>query len=412
MGKKVDYAIKKRDEKPFMVFECKSATESLKNTHADQLFNYFLYTAARFAVLTNGVIYKFYTDLEKSDIMDVKPFLEFDMRDMDNTLAEKLKGFRKESPVGPDPKTLKYTREIKMIFERELGSPSDKFIRFFTAQVYSGKATENVRKKFKDLIRGALGEFIDERFKDRLKPVIEPKIDTTEEELEGLDIVREIINPDRVDLNDMENYCDVILDGNIEKPICRFYFDHEPKYVGFFDHGAEDKVLIGDLSDLRKYVGKLKATVSYHDGVKPSPTPDTKAMQLEFWNGFKAYVQSKSTSLRLTQKTHPQHWYAINLRGPKAQIYLSTNTQSNILTCEIYISNSKELFNELVKHKDEIEGELNETLEWMELPDKTASRIKISKSGNIRESDEREEQFEWFKTQAELFQKVFPKYIR
>ena len=144
-----------------------------------------------------------------------------------------------------------------------------------------------------------------------------------------------------------------------------------------------------------------------HDGII-----GIQDIQLEFWKGFKKYAQSKSDSLQLTHEPHPQHWYTIGLGRPKAHIDLSINTKSNVLTCEIYIPDSKELFNELVKHKDEIEDELNETLEWMELPDKTASRIKISKSGNIKEPYEREEYFEWFKTQAELFQKVFPKYIR
>ena len=64
-GKKVDYAIIK-DGKPFMLFECKSATERLKDIHAAQLRFYFLDADdARFAVLTNGVVYKFYTDIEK-----------------------------------------------------------------------------------------------------------------------------------------------------------------------------------------------------------------------------------------------------------------------------------------------------------------------------------------------------------
>jgi len=81
------------------------------------------------------------------------------------------------------------------------------------------------------------------------------------------------------------------------------------------------------------------------------------------------------------------------------------------LRCEIYIPDSKELYNELVKQKDEIEADLNEELEWMELPSKRASNIRISRPDNINEPYEREEQFEWFKTQAELFQKVFLKYI-
>ena len=415
-GQKVDYAIMK-DGKPIMLFECKSATENLKDKDAAQLFGYFSYiTDVKFGVLTNGVIYKFYTDIEKQYRMDTEPFLELDMRDIDYTLAEQLGGYRKESPDDPDDlikiaKDLKYTRKIKRIFEGELDSPSDEFVKFFAKQVYDGKLTKNIRKKFEGIIQNALNDSIDKRFKDRLRPALEPKIVTTEEELEGFNIICEITGPDRVDLNDRENYCNVLLDGNIEKPICRFYFDHKPNYVGFFDRGVEEKVSMGDLSNLRTYADRLKAAVRYYDGIVPPKITDTKTMQLKFWNGFKEYVQSKSTSLRLTHKTHPQHWYTISLGRSKAHIDLSVNTKSNLLACEIYIPDSKELFNELIKHKDEIEDELNEELEWMGLPNKTASRIKISKTGNIKEPDKRREHFEWFKTQAELFQKVFPKYI-
>lgn len=416
-GKKVDYAIMK-DGKPIMLFECKSATESLNDKYAAQLFEYFSYiTDVKLGVLTNGVIYKFYTDIEKQYRMDTKPFLELDMRNIDYTLAEQLGGYMKESSVDPAgliviAKNLKYTQGIKKIFESELDSPSDKFVVFFAKQVYSGKMTKNIKKKFESIIQTALNDSIDKRFKDRLKPALEPKIVTTEEELEGFNIICEITDPNRVDLNDRENYCNVLLDGDLEKTICRFYFDHEQKYVGFFDRGVEEKVLIGDLSDFRKYADRLKAAVRYYDGIVPPTITDTKGIQLEFWNGFKKYVQSKTTSLRLKHKTRPQHWYTVSLERSKAHIDLSVNTKSKLLACEIYIPDSKELFNELLKHKDEIEDELNEELGWMELPDKTASRIKISKTGNIKEPDKRREQFQWFKTQAELFQKVFPKYIK
>ena len=319
-GKKVDYAIIK-DGKPFMLFECKSATERLKDIHAAQLRFYFSDADdARFAVLTNGVFYKFYTDLEKSHIMDEKPFLEFDVRNVDKITVEELEAYSKESSIDIEElhkraKELKYSKKVKEFFEEQLDSPSDDFVNFFIEQV-SGKKTKKIKNELNGITRDALKEVI---AKKRKGPVLPPS---------------------------------------------------------------------------------------------PPPVIGIKEMQLEFWDGFKAYVQSKSTSLRLTHKAHPQHWYTISLGRPKAHIDLSINTKSNVLTCEIYIPDSKELFNELVKHKDEIEDELNETLEWAELPDKIASRIKISKSGNIKEQDKREEQFEWLKTQAELFQKVFPKYIR
>ena len=433
-GEKVDYAIMK-GEKPFMLVECKFAHGNLQDKHAAQLHKYFnSIPELKVGVLTNGVIYKFYTDLEHLHIMDKTPFLEIDMLNIENNnLVKELKRFRKDSLFDEEEmkeaaEELDRSKKIKKIWERELDSPSDEFVVFFARQIYPDKKiAKNVKDKVRNSIKKTLKEFIDKKATDEPKPIIDkpggegsggetpPKpgssgIDTTPEEMKGFNIVREILkeitDPERINYKDWKSYCNVLLDNNSTKPICRFYFNKERKHIGLFDSKGEEKVPIDNLSDICNYADKLKATIDYYGST------DLKTMQLEFWNGFKEYAQSKSTSLRLTHKTHPQHWYTISLGRPKAHIDLSVNTKSNVLTCEIYIPDSKEVFNELVKHTDEIEGELNETLEWLELPNKNASRIKISKSGNIRESDEREEYFEWFKTQADSFQKVFPKYIR
>jgi predicted type IV restriction endonuclease len=75
-GEKVDYAILK-DGKPIILFECKKAGSDLHINHAGQLFRYFHVTAARFGVLTNGLVYRFFTDLEQPNKMDEKAFFEF-----------------------------------------------------------------------------------------------------------------------------------------------------------------------------------------------------------------------------------------------------------------------------------------------------------------------------------------------
>ncbi|WP_330570046.1 type I restriction endonuclease [Clostridioides difficile] len=72
-GEKVDYAILK-DGKPLILIEAKCASDKLKK-HDAQLFRYFTATEAKFAILTNGIIYKFFTDLEEKNKMDEKPFL-------------------------------------------------------------------------------------------------------------------------------------------------------------------------------------------------------------------------------------------------------------------------------------------------------------------------------------------------
>ncbi len=91
-GEKVDYAINVNG-KPMILIECKSVTSDLSFQHASQLFRYFGVTDARFAVLTNGVHYWFYTDLETPNRMDKAPFFEFDLTDYDKKDVDEFQKF-------------------------------------------------------------------------------------------------------------------------------------------------------------------------------------------------------------------------------------------------------------------------------------------------------------------------------
>ena len=137
----------------------------------------------------------------------------------------------------------------------------------------------------------------------------------------------------------------------------------------------------------------------------------TKEAQLEFWNSFKEYARDRKTSLRL-RKAYPQHWYDISYGSSESHISLSVNTQSDLLGCEIWISDSKGLFHHLLASKEPIERELGERLEWMPLPTKKASRIKLSREGTLGNRNAWNEYFDWFKKKAEAFQTVFAKHSK
>ena len=79
-GEKIDYAILENGE-PIILIECKHWKQNL-SLHDNQLLRYFNVSKAKFGVLTNGIIYKFYSDLEEPNKMDEKPFLEIDMYDL------------------------------------------------------------------------------------------------------------------------------------------------------------------------------------------------------------------------------------------------------------------------------------------------------------------------------------------
>jgi len=131
-GEKVDYAIM-RDGKPSIIFECKKAGEELSINHASQLFRYFHVTESKFAVLTNGVCYKFFTDLDEPNKMDEKPFLEFDLLDFTDHDIVELKKFNKNifdvNVITGTAEDLKYTRSIKNLLLTWMNNPSDELIK-------------------------------------------------------------------------------------------------------------------------------------------------------------------------------------------------------------------------------------------------------------------------------------------
>lgn len=136
---------------------------------------------------------------------------------------------------------------------------------------------------------------------------------------------------------------------------------------------------------------------------------DTKLMQLEFWTEFRDYLINKKSKLR-PRKAHPQHWFDMTFGHSKAQISLTMNTKTDEIACEIYVHDSKEVYNGYFEKKDKIEKELGMELVWMGLPGKKASRIKIIKGSDLDDRKSWNEEFDWMMKTAEAFQAVFTKY--
>ena len=294
-GEKVDYAILK-DGKPVMLFECKACAANLDECHASQLYRYFSVTPARVGVLTNGVVYRFFSDLEAPNKMDSRPFLEVNLLTADEMVLAELKKFSKASfeigAILANANDLKYTREIKRILMQELNQPSEDFVRFFVAQVYSGRMTQSVREQFTEITRKALQQFVSERVSDRLKSALaqevesvkaapaeeaaaapEPTLEPTADEMQAYYIVKAIlaqmVDPDRVILRDQKTYCSVLLDDSNRKPICRLWFNTAQKYIGLFDAAkAETRVPIASLSEIYRQATALRETVDRYESGK------------------------------------------------------------------------------------------------------------------------------------------------
>ena len=308
-GEKVDYALM-RDGKPIILFECKAAGTNLDKEPASQLYRYFSVTEARFGVLTDGIIYRFFSDLEDRNKMDSRPFLEFSMVDLSEQVVEEIKKFAKQGfdleNILSTAEDLKYTKGIKRVLAEEWINPTEEFVRLLACRVYSGRMTQAAREQFTQITRKAFHEFVSDRVSERLKSALEREtavespegaeagddgaepsetasaadgIVTTEDEWEAYyaikAIVHEVVDVKRVFMRDRKHYCAILLDDSNRKPICRLWFNTAQKYLGLLDEKKEEsRHPIQDVNDLYKFADQLKRTALQYD--QPSSGEDAQ----------------------------------------------------------------------------------------------------------------------------------------
>lgn len=298
-GEKVDYAIV-RDGEVQIVIECKKSAEPLKLEHASQLFRYFAVTNARLAVLTNGEVYHFYTDLDVPNRMDDKPFLVFDLLDIDESLIPELRKMTKDifdlDSVINAAEELKYIGQIKRTLAAQFKEPQDDWVRFFTTRAYDGAFTQKVREQFTTLVTKASKQFLNDQVNERLKAALggssfaqndaavesevltsqpvaqndldrDTELETTLEELEGYHIVKAIacseVKPQRVTQRDAKSYFAVLLDDNNRKPIARLHFNGKSqKYLGVFSEDkTETRHPISTLDEIYDHAAAIRESV-------------------------------------------------------------------------------------------------------------------------------------------------------
>jgi hypothetical protein len=291
-GEKVDYAIKVNDKVSILI-ECKMVNSKLDAQNESQLHRYFHTTEARIGILTDGIIYKFYTDLDEQNKMDNKPFLEFSVQQIDDIVINELKKFTKGAfnidELLSSASELKYTKEIKNFINEQLANPSDEFVRIVLNNVCNSKLTAKIKEQFTPIITKAFQQLLNDKLNDRLKsaialaePSTTPQTEPTlaqpqpvensndnnsviaQEKLEGFYAVKSILNGivelNQVTYKDTQSYFGIF---NNKKPIIRLYFNSSKKYLCVFDADKKEiKILISAIDDIFEYKEKIIASVN------------------------------------------------------------------------------------------------------------------------------------------------------
>lgn len=288
---KVDYAIMK-DGNPIILLECKKVDNDKLDVkkHAGQLFKYFTACKAKFIILTNGIVYKFFSDIEERNILDKDPFFTFNLLEFKDNQIETLAEFCKENfdleKAYSNAGDLKYIRQFEEVIESEYRNPSDDFVRYLLDKsgIYDGVKTAKVIEKHRKTTVEAFNLFMSKVMKTSLDFSLASKTDekdnkneivTTLEELEGLAIVKAILygnfDINRITYRDNASYFNVLLDNNILKTVCRLYLNKSNKYIAFLStqegekRSIEEKILLNSITDIFNFKDKILERVKEID---------------------------------------------------------------------------------------------------------------------------------------------------
>ncbi|WP_294392847.1 type I restriction endonuclease [uncultured Sphingomonas sp.] len=295
-GEKVDYAICE-DGRINILIECKPAAAELNVAHASQLFRYFSATDARLAILTNGVSYQFFSDVEKPNKMDERPFFTFSMEAIKPSDIRTLEKFGKVNfdiqKIIEEAGHLKLQSLLRKAIEQEFAEPTDDFVRMFAARVVEGRLTPAVKETIARMVPSTIAAIIRDKVSERLSSalnattpaIVEPDdidpaapgeaIITTQEELSGYHIVQAIasrfVDPKRVVIRDSKSYCAILLDDNNRKTIARMWFNSPTtRYFGTFVGKEETKHLVTELTGIYQLMPHIETRLRELDDTIPA----------------------------------------------------------------------------------------------------------------------------------------------
>lgn len=143
----------------------------------------------------------------------------------------------------------------------------------------------------------------------------------------------------------------------------------------------------------------------------------TSEKQKNYWTKLYEYLKQTGNQ-KIHYKIQSKDHVWVSERYNNACCCLTFKTRSYLnkgpsIGCEIYIDNNKRLYNSLLGHKEEIEAEFDQSLDWQpngfKQPDD--SRIEIARTADLDNTSNYKEYFEWMIDKGEKFLKIFNEYV-
>jgi hypothetical protein len=266
-GRKVDIAITLGKKEPLMLVECKSATAKLNDNHFRQLNEYCLYSpSAKVGVLTNGIIYNFYTVNQKEKKgLNSKPFFTFDLTNYDNSQLEMLALFNRQSieinEIIQEAEDVYFLDNFDNALFKTLVETDD-LVKLIFKNMGGLRSTEKALSQIKGLvnsisIKTALDRIIQKEISESNSGII-----TTAEEIKAYNVIKTILamsskikaaDLERINYRDLKNSFLIIVDDKQTKNICSLVFKEKLKAIDINGNRFElEDVTVSSITKLKK----------------------------------------------------------------------------------------------------------------------------------------------------------------
>jgi hypothetical protein len=136
---------------------------------------------------------------------------------------------------------------------------------------------------------------------------------------------------------------------------------------------------------------------------------DIKQLQKQYWQGLKAFMEENNSYVKLPTPP-PDSWYNIPFGGSKYFLSAAINSQDISLNIWMTIigEKAKEEFDKLYElaYKDSL-IEINQNLIWDRMQADIKCAVTLKTYADYQETDDRINQYSWFKENLEKFDKFF-----
>lgn len=233
-SKPVDWAFL-QNGRPIFFVEAKDAGKRLSG-YDEQLADYYAKSPeAKLGILTNGIQWRFFTDVVNANVMDREPFIRWDVLSDDSPPYDFLTLLQKSDFNVELIRTFAQRKHAQNLLVQELCrllEPAPELTKLAVANIETRNLTAAVLESWKPVVANAINEWAKERMlsyvlnnQANLTPSEDrplPKVETTQQELDVFAEIQKLLGDGKpVEYEDTYSYFKIHLVGQASRAICR-----------------------------------------------------------------------------------------------------------------------------------------------------------------------------------------------